>query len=516
MAKLRKAKARSAARRRAAAKAKLARQRLAARGRRLKARFKARAAAKARAALKARLAGKDKRVEKALPKPLPLKPVRQPQKMDKATLKKALLKERIARAQAKLEGKPRSTRGLTAKEKALVKEFERKELSPADAEARRTRLKNLIVLGKERSYLTYAEINDHLPDDMLDAEQIENIISMINDMGIQVYDEAPDAETLLMSDVPPAVADEEAVEEAEAALSTVDSEFGRTTDPVRMYMREMGSVELLTREGEIEIAKRIEDGLRHMIQAISACPTTIAEILALAERIEKDEIRVDELVDGLVHPDAAEGPLEEMSEDEAEIEEELEAAEEEDEDGAVQSADMLRLKAEALKRFAVIRSLYNRMTRALARHGPRSRAHLQARDAISNELMRIRFSAKQIEALCDSVRRLVDEVRTYERNIMRLGVERAGMPRQHFLKEFPGKEGNLRWVKSEIEARRPWSEALERFEPAIVEQQQKLLNLQARVGIPIRDLKEINRQMSTGEAKARRAKREMTEANLRL
>src|SRR4029450_12039502 len=177
---------------------------------------------------------------------------------------------------------------------------------PNDAEARRTRLKNLIVLGKERGFLTYAEINDHLPDDMLDAAQIENIISMINDMGIQVYDEAPDTEALLMSDATPNVPDEDAAEEAEAAVSTLDSEFGRTTDPVRMYMREMGSVELLTREGEIEIAKRIEDGLKHMIQAISACPTTIAEILNLADRISKDDMRVDEVVDGLVDPNATE------------------------------------------------------------------------------------------------------------------------------------------------------------------------------------------------------------------
>ena len=353
---------------------------------------------------------------------------------------------------------------------------------------------------------------------MLDAEQIETIISMINDMGIQVYDEAPDAETLLMAEVPAAVANEEAAEEAEAALSTVDSEFGRTTDPVRMYMREMGSVELLTREGEIEIAKRIEDGLRHMIQAISACPTTIAEILSLAERIEKDEIRVDEVVDGLVDPTAEEEPaIAEMAEEDEDIEAEIEAADEEDEEGSnAPTADQLKLKADALKRFAVIRSLYNKMTRALAKNGPRSRAYLQARDAITNELMSIRFAAKQIEALCDGVRRLVDEVRSYERNIMSLAVDKASMPRPHFIKEFPGKEGNLRWIKGEIEANRPWSEALERFEPAIVEKQQKLLDLQARVGIPIKDLKEINRQMSTGEAKARRAKREMTEANLRL
>jgi RNA polymerase primary sigma factor len=473
--------------------------------RRLKSRPAPKLAAKA-------LAAKAKRVAKVAPKPAKV-----PQKMDKATLRKALLKERIARAQAKLGGKSRSTRGLTAKEKALVKEFERRELSPADAEARRARLKNLVILGKERSYLTYAEINDHLPDDMLDAEQIENIIGMINDMGIQVYDEAPDAETLLMADPAAPVADEEAVEEAEAALSTVDSEFGRTTDPVRMYMREMGSVELLTREGEIEIAKRIEDGLRHMIQAISACPTTIADILALAERIERDEIRVDEVVDGLIDPNAKDEPIEEVSEDDEEIEEELETSEEEeDADGTVQSADMLKLKADGLRRFNTIRTLYNKMIRALARNGPRSRGHIQARDAISSELMSIRFSAKQIESLCDAVRRLVEEVRSYERHIMEICVERAKMPRPHFIKEFPGKEGNLRWIKSEIEAGRPWSDTLERFEPAIVEQQQKLLNLQARVGIPIKDLKEINRQMSTGEAKARRAKREMTEANLRL
>jgi RNA polymerase primary sigma factor len=458
---------------------------------------------------------KDKRLAKV--KAAAKKVLAKIQKLDKAALSKALLQQQMLAKKAEAPGKPGRRTKLTAREKALVKEFERRELSPADAEARRTRLKNLIVLGKERGYLTYAEINDHLPDDMLDAEQIENIISMINDMGIQVYDEAPDVETLLMSDATPAVTDEDAVEEAEAALSTVDSEFGRTTDPVRMYMREMGSVELLTREGEIEIAKRIEDGLKHMIQAISACPTTIAEILGLAERIEKDEIRVDEVVDGLVDPNAEEDVIEEMADEDAEIEEEIEAAEEEDEDGAaVQSADMLKLKGEALKRFAVIRTYYNKMMRALAKNGPRSRAYLQARDAISAELMNIRFSAKQVEALCDGLRGLVDEVRRHEREIMELCVNKAKMPRAHFIKEFPGKESNLRWVANEVAARRPWSEALARFEPAIVEQQQKLLDLQARVGIPIKDLKEINRQMSTGEAKARRAKREMTEANLRL
>src|SRR5713226_2714954 len=239
---------------------------------------------------------------------------------------------------------------------------------PIDAEARRMRLKNLIVLGKERGYLTYAEINDHLPDDMLDAEQIENIISMINDMGIQVYDEAPDAETLLMNEATPAVVpDEDVVEEAEQALSTVDSEFGRTTDPVRMYMRKMGSVELLTREGEIEIAKRIEEGLRHMIQAISACPTTVREILDLADKVEKDESRIDEVVDGLIDPNAKDDldpqKAESPEDEEAQIEEE--EGESEEDEGAAQSASLLKLRGEALEKFARIRRLYDKMAKAL-------------------------------------------------------------------------------------------------------------------------------------------------------
>jgi RNA polymerase primary sigma factor len=391
-------------------------------------------------------------------------------------------------------------------------------VQPIDAEARRMRLKNLIVLGKERGYLTYAEINDHLPDDMLDAEQIENIISMINDMGIQVYDEAPDAETLLMNETTPAVVpDEDVVEEAEQALSTVDSEFGRTTDPVRMYMREMGSVELLTREGEIEIAKRIEDGLKHMIQAISACPTTIAEILSLAEKIERDEMRIDEVVDGLVDPNAPEGAelAEEVSEEE--MEEDLED-EEEDEEGAAAAltASMLQLKTDSLERFAKIRVLYTKMMKALAKNGSRSRPYVKSQEDISAELMLIRFSAKQVEALCDGLRRLVEEVRTYERAIMELSVEKSGMPRAYFIKNFPGNEEDLNWVGREVTGRKAYSDVLSRFAPAIVEHQQALIDLQKRVGIPVKDLKEINRQMSTGEAKARRAKREMTEANLRL
>ncbi|MGH8798892.1 MAG: RNA polymerase sigma factor region1.1 domain-containing protein, partial [Casimicrobiaceae bacterium] len=220
------------------------------------------------------------------------------------------------------------------------------ELSPAEAEARKTRLKNLIVLGKERSYLTYAEINDHLPDDILDAEQIEGIISMINDMGIQVYDEAPDAEQLLMSEAAPTTAADDVDEEAaEAAASTLDSEFGRTTDPVRMYMREMGSVELLTREGEIEIAKRIEEGLKYMIMAISACPMTVAQILELAAKIERDELKIDDVVDGLMDFNEQ---LETIDDDEAE-----EGEEAEDNSGAIAAENLERLKVAGLARFGV-------------------------------------------------------------------------------------------------------------------------------------------------------------------
>src|SRR4051812_24600087 len=392
---------------------------------------------------------------------------------------------------------------------------------PIDAEARRMRLKNLIVLGKERGYLTYAEINDHLPDDMLDAEQIENIISMINDMGIQVYDEAPDAETLLMNESTPAVVpDEDVVEEAEQALSTVDSEFGRTTDPVRMYMREMGSVELLTREGEIEIAKRIEDGLRHMIQAISACPTTVREILGLAEKVEKDEMRIDEVVDGLIDPNAKDDfdpkrAAPSTEDEEAQIEEE---ETEEDEEAAekAQSASLLKLKGEALEKFGRIHRLFEKMLKTLENKGSKDKDSLRVRDQISNKLMTIRSTARTVERLSDSVRSLVDEIRRYEREIHDITVEKAGMPRPHFIKIFAGTEGSRRWLTTELNAGNPWTESLIRVEPSILEMLNKIGAVQQKIGISIKDLKEINKQMSTGEAKARRAKREMTEANLRL
>src|SRR5207249_4419957 len=316
-------------------------------------------------------------------------------------------------------------------------------------------------------------INDHLPDDLVDAEQIEAIISTFGDMGIQVYDQAPDQETLLIASdaTPVAQTDEDVEEQAEAALSTVDSEFGRTTDPVRMYMREMGSVELLTREGEIEIAKRIEEGLRHMIQAISACPTTVREILELADKVEKDESRVDEVVDGLIDPNAKDDfdpkKAESPEDEEAQIEEE--EGESEEDEGAAQSASLLKLRGEALEKFARIRRLYDKMAKALEHKGSKDKDYLRARDQISNELMGIRFTARTVERLSDSVRSLVDEIRRHERQIHDISVEKAQMPRQHFIRIFAGTEGSRRWLTGDINEAQPWSEALRRLAPSIVQ-----------------------------------------------
>src|SRR5688572_15093179 len=397
------------------------------------------------------------------------------------------------------------------------------ELPKEDAETRRTRLKNLIKLGKERGFLTYSEINDHLPDDLVDAEQIEAIISTFGDMGIQVYDQAPDQETLLIaSDAQPvAQPDEDVEEQAEAALSTVDSEFGRTTDPVRMYMREMGSVELLTREGEIEIAKRIEEGLRHMILAISACPTTVKEILDLADKVEKDELRIDEVVDGLIDPNAKDDfdpkrVAATPEDEEAQIEEEEGEDEDEEAAEAAQSASLLKLKGEALEKFARIRRLFDKLGKALEAKGSKDKDYLRAREQISTELMTIRFTARTVERLSDSVRSLVDEIRRHEREIHDISVEKAQMPRQHFIKVFSGSEGSKRWLATELNTEHPWTESLRRVEPSVLELLSKIQAVQQKIGIPVRDLKDINKQMSTGEAKARRAKREMTEANLRL
>ncbi|GAB7535787.1 RNA polymerase sigma factor RpoD [Burkholderia sp. 3C] len=396
-----------------------------------------------------------------------------------------------------------------------------------ELEERRVKLRALIKLGKERGFLTYAEINDHLPDNFTETEALEGIIGTFNDMGVAVYEQAPDAETLLLNDnAPAASSDDEVEEEAEVALSTVDSEFGRTTDPVRMYMREMGTVELLTREGEIEIAKRIEDGLRHMVMAISACPTTIADILAMAERVANEEIRVDELVDGLNDPNAEDSDgfnakeAEEAEAADAEEEESGESEEEEDDDGAAQAtanaAQLEALKRTSLEKFALISEWFDKMRRAFEKEGYKSKSYLKAQETIQNELMSIRFTARTVERLCDTLRAQVDEVRQVERQILHIVVDKCGMQRSEFITRFPGNETDLTWAEKLASENHSYGAILERNVPAIHEQQQRLLDLQARVVLPLKDLKETNRQMAAGELKARQAKREMTEANLRL
>jgi len=435
----------------------------------------------------------------------------------------------VERAELKAADKAKA-RDRKAKEKALLKDAfsSDTEASEEELEARRQKLKTLIKFGKERGFLTYAEINDHLPDNIIDPEAIEGIIGTFNDMGIAVYEQAPDAETLLLSDsVASGASDEEAEAAAEAALSTVDSEFGRTTDPVRMYMREMGSVELLTREGEIDIAKRIEDGLRDMIQAISACPTTIAEIMAAADRIARDEIKIDEIVDGLVDPNESEAPVvaatpaASSSDDDEDEDEEDEDEEEETENTASGAAgfsaeQLEQLKRDSLAKFDNIAIQFDKMRKAFEKEGYNSRPYVKAQETISNELLSIRFTAKVVEKLCDTLRNQVDEVRHIEKQILDVAVNRCGMPRSHFIKVFPGNETNLAWVDGEVEGNHPYSAVLSRNVPAIKELQQKLIDLQARVVLPLPDLRAINKKMSAGEMKARKAKREMTEANLRL
>ena len=410
-----------------------------------------------------------------------------------------------------------------AAEKALIEGAMAETPQPLDAEARKMRLKALIKLGKERGYLTYAEINDHLPDDVVDAESIEAIISTFSEMSIQVFDEAPAAEDLLMSDTAAAATDDEEVEaQAEQALSTVDSEFGRTTDPVRMYMREMGSVELLTREGEIEIAKRIEEGLKHMIQAISACPTTIADILDMAAKVESDEMRIDEVIDGLIDPNAIEAEPANTSDEEIADEADDTDADDPDEEGeegggGAAAASLLQLKTEGIERFNSIRAIHTKMQKTLGSKGSQDKTYLKLQQQLSDELMNIRFTSRCIERLCDNVRGMVEEVRACERKIQNICVDRVRMPRPHFIQSFPGNEINLEWVEAEIAAApKTYVAILTRSAPDIQEEQKKLLALQERIGISLKELKDINKQMSTGEAKARRAKREMTEANLRL
>jgi len=420
--------------------------------------------------------------------------------------------------------KPLRMKISKAKERALMKEFGLDEtvLSEEDLVKRRLQLKALLKLGKTRGYLTHGEISDHLPDKLVDAETMEVVISMLNDMGVAVYEQTPDAETLLLNNTSGSTTEEEAEEEAEAALSTVDSEFGRTTDPVRMYMREMGTVELLTREGEIEIAKRIEGGLMAMMEAISASPASIVEILKLGEDIRSDKVVITTIVDGFTNPNEADDYVAEEDFDEFDAED--------DDDGNGGSKALTKkleeLKREAMSRFDRLREYHEKILKTYDKEGYGTPTYVKTQKLLSDELMSIRFTAKTIEKLCDMVRGQVDEVRKKERELRRIIVDKCGYPQEHFIAEFSGRDKHhhkvashlldLKWIEKQANAGKPWSATMGRSIPPVQELQQRLIDLQTKVVVPLDQLKDINKRMNEGEYASRAAKKEMIEANLRL
>lgn len=378
-----------------------------------------------------------------------------------------------------------------------------------DQEQQRSRLKDLIAKGKEQGYLTYAEVNDHLPPDIADPEQIEDIISMINDMGIRVAEVAPDVDELLLADND--ATDEVAVEEAASALASVDSEFGRTTDPVRMYMREMGSVELLSREGEIAIAKRIEEGMNQMLTTLAYQPQMIAEVLADYDRVEKAELRLSDLISGYIEPDiitAEDAP-----------EKEIAIPDEEEEEGEGGGDGFLDEETGpdpeiARARFAELRKFYEEAIAADKKHGLKHKKTIEKREALAKCFMDIKLAARQFNKLSRKMRGLLDEIRLQERHIMNLCVNKSKMPRKAFISAFLNNETNLDWIKDHKS--KAYFKEIEYFLPDIQRAQKKLITLEEQMKMSTTEIKEVNRRMSIGEAKARRAKKEMVEANLRL
>ena len=384
-----------------------------------------------------------------------------------------------------------------------------------------SRLKELIARGREQGYLTYAEVNDHLPEDISDPEQVEDIIRMINDMGITVFEAAPDADALLLADND---ADEAAAEEAAAALAAVETDIGRTTDPVRMYMREMGTVELLTREGEIEIAKRIEEGIREVMAAISMFPGTVDDILADYARVVEEGGRLSDIFSGYIDPDddgmsgtdnaeipAAKAKDQKKSEDDDEDEDDSDDDSDDDNEGdGGPDPEVARL------RFGAIEEQLQKLQKALKKH-PRSNPKVVAeQEALATLFMPIKLIPKQYEALVTRVRGAQDQIRQQERAIMQLCVRDARMPRADFLRSFPGNEINEGWVDELLADKPRYSEGLEALKGDILRAQKKLAELEETSRLTISEIKDINRRMSIGEARARRAKKEMVEANLRL
>ncbi len=366
-------------------------------------------------------------------------------------------------------------------------------------------LKDLIARGKEQGYLTYAEVNDHLPNDIVDPEQIEEIVNMINDMGIAVHEKAPDPETLLMSENAGSSDDEDAAEEAEAALASVDAEFGRTTDPVRMYMREMGTVELLTRQGEIDIAKRIEAGLNQVKYHMAHFPPTIERLLEVSEAVSAGDTRMQDFIVGFIDPNAPDvikSPMTKSDDNSDDDEEEV--------------IDTGPDPEEVVARSRVIKRLYKRSLTALEKYGTRDKKTAKVQGELADQIMELKLAPKLTDALVRNLRGSVAVLRTQERQIMQICVRDAGMPRKDFLASFPKSETDLGWIEKHIRAKRKHSSTLAKLRDDILRAQRKLLAVETLTNLKIAEIKEINRQMSIGEAKARRAKKEMVEANLRL
>ncbi len=377
-----------------------------------------------------------------------------------------------------------------------------------------SRLKELITRGKEQGYLTYAEVNDHLPEDISDPDQVEDIIRMINDMGIQVFETAPDADTLMMNDSS-ADADEAAAEEAAAALAAVEQEAGRTTDPVRMYMREMGTVELLTREGEIKIAKRIEEGLREVMTALSNFPGSVETVLNEYDRIVEEEGRLSDLFSGYIDPDAevanntAEPVLDDIDASDDEIDED---DDDDSEDEQASGPD----PEEARERFTELRNQLENSLKVIEAHGRDSKEAKAALADMASVFIPIKLVPRIFDLLVFRVRNALDQIKFNERTVMQLCIRKAKMPRKTFIEKFPGNETNLDWLDAIIAEGHAYAAALEQYRVEILRAQRKLKATGDEFGLSLSQIKDINRQMSIGEARARRAKKEMVEANLRL
>jgi len=371
-----------------------------------------------------------------------------------------------------------------------------------------SRIKELIARGREQGYLTYAEVNDHLPEDISDPDQVEDIIQMINDMGINVFENAPDAEQLLIT-TGESTTDEIAAAEAAAALAAVETEQHRTTDPVRMYMREMGSVELLTREGEIEIAKRIEEGIRELMAAMAEWPTVVDYIISEYDLIETDERKLADILIGYLDP------MEHVPSALAQAEA-AKNNEENDDDDDDEETDTGLDPVEAKERFDKLRELNNKAQKALEKHGRSHKTTKEAMLALSEHFKYLKLAPRKFEPLIEFVRDALAIIRAEERNIMTLTVRQAKMPRTDFIKSFPGNETNEEWVTELCEKSDPYVEVLKRVAPEIQRSQRRLNQVATKTGLSIAQIKDINRRMSIGEAKARRAKKDMVEANLRL